>query len=130
MLRSPRIDNVVFFVGDLARTERFYADVVGLTVERQTPEDEGEASEGAWLIARIPGNLDLIFFEGEVRPGNSPILVFTLDEGGIDGVVDGLASAGATIVTPVSHAPGGWSADFTDPDGYVLSLYQTAAKPR
>ncbi|HMS03396.1 MAG TPA: VOC family protein [Gemmatimonadaceae bacterium] len=130
MLRSPRIDNVFFWVADLDRTERFYADVVGLTVERQQPTDEGEGSEGAWLIARIPGNLDLLFFEGEVRPGNSPILVFTLDDGGIDGVVDGLAAAGATIVTPVSHAPGGWSADFADPDGYVLSLYQTNSLPR
>lgn len=127
MLRSPRIDNVVFFVSDLARTERFYADVLGLTVERQTEDGEGGS---AWLIARIPGNLDLIFFEGEVRPGSSPILVFTLDEGGIDGVVDGLAAAGATIVTPVSHAPGGWSADFADPDGHVLSLYQVARLPR
>lgn len=125
MLRNPRIENVVFFVGDLTRTERFYADVVGLNVERQA-DDEGPAM----LIARIPGNLDLVFFEGEVRPGNSPILVFTLDEGGIDGVVDGLVKAGVSIVTPVSHAPGGWSADFADPDGYVLSLYQVERLPR
>ena len=130
MLRNPRIENVVFFVSDIERTERFYADVVGLTVERQAPDGDGDGEGAPFLIASIPGNLDLIFFEGEVRPGNSPILVFTLDEGGIDGVVDGLVAAGATIVTPVSHAPGGWSADFADPDGYVLSLYQTAQLPR
>jgi len=125
MLRNPRIDNVVFMVADLARTERFYADVIGLTVERQADDDDPPM-----LIARIPGNLDLLFFEGEVRAGNSPILVFTLAEGGIDGVVDGLAAAGATIVTPVSHSPGGWSADFADPDGYLLSVYQVARLPR
>ena len=28
--------------------------------------------------------MDLIFFHGEVRPGNSPILVFDLADGGID----------------------------------------------
>jgi predicted enzyme related to lactoylglutathione lyase len=126
MLRNLRIDNVVFMVADLARTERFYADVVGLSVERQQDDGDGPPM----LIARIPGNIDLIFFEGEVRPGNSPILVFTLDAGGIDGVVDGLVAAGVTIVTPVSHAPGGWSADFTDCDGYLLSLYQEARLPR
>jgi predicted enzyme related to lactoylglutathione lyase len=65
-----------------------------------------------------------------MRPGNSPILVFTLADGGIDGVVSDLVAAGATIVTPVRHAPGGWSADFADPDGYTLSLYQTAQLPR
>lgn len=126
MLRSVRIDNVVFTVADLVRTERFYADVVGLTVERQADDGDGPSM----LIARIPGNLDLIFFEGEVKPGNSPILVFTLAEGGIDGVVDELVAAGATIVTPVSHAPGGWSADFSDPDGYLLSVYQEARLAR
>lgn len=127
MLRSPRIDNVVFFVADLERTERFYADVLGVTIVRQTDEGEGGAS---MLIAHLENSLDLVFFEGEVRPGNSPILVFTLAEGGIDGVVDGLVAAGVSIVTPVSHAPGGWSADFADPDGYTLSLYQTAERPR
>ena len=130
MLRSPRIDNVVFFVSDLARTQHFYAEVVGLAVTRQEPEPDEDGASGPFLIAHIPGNIDLLFFQGEVRPGNSPILVFTLGEGGIDGIVDGLASAGSTIVTPVSHAPGGWSADFTDPDGYVLSLYQSAELPR
>lgn len=126
MLRNPRIDNVVFFVADLARTERFYAEVLGLSVERQADDGDGPPM----AIAKIPGNLDLIFFEGEVRAGNSPILVFTLDAGGIDGIVDGLTAAGVSIVTPVSHAPGGWSADFADPDGYVLSLYQVENVPR
>jgi glyoxylase I family protein len=126
MLRNLRIDNVVFMVADLARTERFYAEVVGLAVERQVDDGDGPPM----LIARIPGNIDLLFFEGEARAGNSPILVFTLDAGGIDGVVDGLVAAGATIVTPVSHAPGGWSADFADPDGYLLSVYQEARLPR
>ena len=35
-----------------------------------------------------------------------------------------------TIVTPVSHAPGGWSAEFADADGHVLSMYQTEDVPR
>jgi predicted enzyme related to lactoylglutathione lyase len=126
MLRNLRIENVVFTVSDLARTERFYSEVVGLAVERQADDGDGPPM----LIARIPGNLDLVFFEGEARAGNSPILVFTLEEGGIDRVVDGLVAAGATIVTPVSHAPGGWSADFADPDGYVLSVYQVERLPR
>ncbi len=77
-----------------------------------------------------PGNVDLIFFFGEVRPGNSPILVFDLADGGIDGVVSQLAAAGTNIVTPVSHAPGGWSAEFSDPDGYMFSVYQTEQQPR
>jgi len=65
-----------------------------------------------------------------VRAGNSPIVVFDLQRGGIDAVVAELAAAGTTIITPVSHAPGGWSSEFADPDGYTLSLYQSESQPR
>ncbi|MBX3131895.1 MAG: VOC family protein [Gemmatimonadaceae bacterium] len=126
MIPSPRIGNLFFYVSDIDRTERFYRDVIGLNIERMPDDGEGRP----WLNAPIPGNVDLIFFFGEVRPGNSPIVVFDLREGGIDGAVQRLASAGTKIITPVSHAPGGWSAEFADPDGYVLSMYQTAEQPR
>ena len=77
------------------------------------------------------GGISLVFFQMEGKRGDSPVIVFNLDEGGIDGIVEGLASKGVTIVTPVSHAPdGGWTADFTDPDGHTLSLYQEADKAR
>jgi glyoxylase I family protein len=126
MIPSPRIGNLFFYVSDVDRTERFYRDVIGLQIERMPDDGQGRP----WLNAVIPGNIDLIFFHGEVRPGNSPIVVFDLAGGGIDGIVAQLAAAGASIVTPVSHAPGGWSAEFADPDGYTLSMYQSEAKPR
>ena len=53
-----------------------------------------------------------------------------LDDGGIDTLTQRLAEKGVTIVLPVSHAPGGWSSDFLDPDGHMLAYYQTAEKPR
>ncbi|MET3897785.1 putative enzyme related to lactoylglutathione lyase [Devosia sp. UYZn731] len=62
--------------------------------------------------------------------GNTPALIFTVDEGGIDDIVAGLATKGVTIVTPVSEAPGGWSADFLDPDGFGLGLWQSGELPR
>ncbi len=126
MIPSPRISNIFFYVSDIDRTERFYRDVIGLHLERMPDDGSGRP----WLIAPIPGNTDLLFFHGEPRPGNSPLPVFDLAEGGIDGVVAALAEAGTPIVTPVSHAPGGWSAEFTDPDGYMWSMYQPEEKPR
>jgi predicted enzyme related to lactoylglutathione lyase len=67
----------------------------------------------------------------EGNRGNTPALIFDIsDEGGIDDVVAALVEKGVTIVTPVSEAPGGWSADFLDPDGFGLGLYQSEAKPR
>jgi len=126
MIPSPRIGTIFFYVSDIDRTERFYRDVIGLEVERMPDDGSGHP----WLNAPIPGNTDLIFFRGEVRVGNSPMLVFGLEEGGVDALIDGLAAAGTTIVTPVSHAPGGWSAEFADPDGHVFSVYQSEDQPR
>jgi hypothetical protein len=87
-------------------------------------EGDGEG-EGDWLIASTVNGVDLIFFVMESHPGNSPIIVFEIAEGGIDDVVSTLADKGVTIVTPVSHAPGGWSSEFADPDGHVISMYQS-----
>jgi glyoxylase I family protein len=62
--------------------------------------------------------------------GNSPAVIFTVDEGGIDDIVAGLAEKGVTIVTPVSEAPGGWSADVLDPDGFSIGFWQSGDLPR
>ena len=56
--------------------------------------------------------------------------MFDIAEGGIDDIVAALVAKGVTIVTPVSEAPGGWSADFLDPDGFGLGLWQSEEFPR
>ena len=126
MLKDLQIGTIVFYVADIERTNTFYRDVIGLDVHNMG--DDGSGND--WLMASTSGGVDLIFFRNDAKPGGSPVVVFSLAEGGIDKIAEGLAEKGATIVTPVSHAPGGWSADFADPDGHVLSLYQTADVPR
>lgn len=126
MLSKTRIGNICYYVSDIDRTEAFYSNVLGLDVQRMG--DDGAGND--WLMASVENNVDLIFFVAESSPGNTPIVVFDLAEGGIDDIVGGLAEKGATIVTPVSHAPGGWSAEFADPDGHILSVYQPAEAPR
>ena len=127
MLKQCKVGAVVYYVKDLNRTQRFWSETMGFDTERM---GEGEGESGEMLMVKTANGVDLIFFELESRPGNSPVIVFDLAEGGIDAAVAGLAKAGVTIVTPVSHAPGGWSADFADPDGHVLSMYQSEALPR
>ena len=126
MFGKVRIGAVCFYVSHIARTEAFYRDVLGLQVMNMG--DDGSGND--WLQANTEGGLDLIFFQAECKPGNSPILVFDLADGGIDTAVAALAEKGATIVTPVSPAPGGWSAEFADPDGHMISMYQTEEAPR
>jgi predicted enzyme related to lactoylglutathione lyase len=125
MLAKTKLGAISYYVKDLDRTERFWRDTLGFAADR-IPDGDGPG----FMMLKTANGIDLVFFEQEPKPGNSPIVVFELEEGGIDGVVAGLAKAGVTIVTPVSHAPGGWTADFADPDGHAISLYQSGEKSR
>lgn len=126
MLATCRLGAVCYYVSDVDSTEAFYRDVLGLAVQRM--DDDGNSNP--WLTATTANGVELLFFKQESRPGNTPIVVFEIPEGGIDDMVSELAGKGVTIVTPVSEAPGGWSAEFKDPQGHVLSMFQSASKPR
>lgn len=124
MLPKPHRASIVFYVQDIARTEAFYRDTLGLELTRL------EGAEPFWLQGRLDQGLEVLFFQLDGVRGNTPALIFDLAEGGIDDVVAALVEKGVTIVTPVSEAVGGWSADFLDPDGFGLGLYQSGDKPR
>lgn len=124
MIPKPHRASIVFYVADIARTEAFYNDTLGIALSRM------EGAEPFWLSGQLDQGLEVIFFEMDGVRGNTPALIFDIAEGGIDDIVAALVEKGVTIVTPVSEAPGGWSADFLDPDGFGLGLYQSADKPR
>jgi predicted enzyme related to lactoylglutathione lyase len=121
---KPTTASIVFYVSDIRRTEQFYNDTLDLGLERR------EGAEPFWLTGSLAGGLELVFFEMDGVRGNTPALVFDVTEGGIDDIVAELPAKGVTIVTPVSEAPGGWSADFLDPDGFGLGLWQSGDLPR
>lgn len=110
---------IIFLVSDLERTRKFYQDALGLELERQ---------EG-FLLGKLPGS-ELLFFQGEPKPGNSPQVVFGLERGGIDTLAEHLVKQGVQVLTPVSEAPGGWSLEFSDPDDHKLASFQYGALPR
>ncbi|MFT3939332.1 VOC family protein [Rhodopseudomonas sp.] len=116
---------IIFNVADIERTRAFYAEHIGIEFERYDEEDGS-----AYLMTKIGQEVDLMVFKGDPKPGNTPNVVFGLGDGGIDTLVERLATAGVEIVTPVSEAPGGWFADFRDPDGQTISFYQSAEMPR
>ena len=126
MFGKTRIGTICYYVKDTGRSEVFYRDVLGLEVANMG--DDGSGND--WLLANTAGGVELVFFQQDSRPGNTPIIVFDIADGGIDDVVTALAEKGATIVTPVSESPGGWSAEFVDPDGHILSMYQADHLPR
>jgi predicted enzyme related to lactoylglutathione lyase len=123
MLSQSKIGAIVFFVADLARSLRFYRDTLGLDANAV------DGDEGPFGIAQL-GDITLVFIARPSTPGDSPVVVFSVD-GGIDDYAELLATRGAEIVVPVSACPdGGLSVDFVDPDRNVLSVYQPAGAPR
>ena len=124
MIPKPHRASIVFYVADIVRTEAFYTETLGIELTRQ------DGPEPFFLQGELDQGLSLVFFQMEAQRGSTPAIVFELPEGGIDDVVAALVDKGVTIVTPVSEAPGGWSADFLDPDGFGLGLWQPEDKPR
>lgn len=123
MLAHARVGAIVFFVHDLARTQSFYRDTLGLAVDPQDSHD------GPYAEARV-GDLTLVFIVRPSQAGDSPIVVFDIGRG-IDEYAETLAAKGVEIVVPVSECPdGGLSVDFVDPDRNLLSLYQPPDMPR
>jgi predicted enzyme related to lactoylglutathione lyase len=121
MLTKTRIGAVVYIVRDLNKTRHFYGEVLDLPIETVKGHD------GDFLAAQA-GEISLVFFQGNDKPGRTPIVVFTLEEEDIHALVDRLAERGVEIIAPVQDAPdGGLTADFLDPDGHVLSVYKTRA---
>lgn len=110
---------IIFLVADLERTRKFYRDALGLTLE----EKEG------FLLCKLPGS-ELVFFQGEPKPGTSPQVVFGLEAGGIDSLAERLVTQGVQVLTPVSEAPEGWSFEFVDPDDHKLACFQYGSLPR
>ena len=128
MLNEPKIGAIVFYVKDIKRAEAFYRDVLGLRTKVMPPAADPDHAY-PWMMTDV-GDTSLIFFQRPEKPGKTPIVVFTLEKGGIDNLVEQLAKRGVEIVLPVSEAPGGWTSDFRDPDGHVLSFYQSNKSPR
>ncbi|GGG78406.1 glyoxalase [Parapedobacter pyrenivorans] len=115
---------IVFNVSDINRTERFYRDILGIETERQPGGGEPD-----WLMAKLSSDVELMFFQGKEEIGRSPVVVFELEEGYMESVLEKLAKEGVEIATPVTEAPGGWSADFLDPDGHPIAFYQSGDLP-
>ncbi|MEX2963741.1 VOC family protein [Microbulbifer sp. TYP-18] len=122
MLQNSHIGAVVFFVSDLDSTRQFYEGTLGLETS-WIAAAEGE-EDGSHLLAHI-GDAVLVFFKGEEKPARTPIIVFSTGDNDIHRMVEQLVACNVEIIAPVQHAPdGGLTADFADPDGHILSLYQ------
>ncbi|AWL11797.1 hypothetical protein HMF8227_01319 [Saliniradius amylolyticus] len=119
MLNNPEIGAAVFSVKNLKRTRHFYEGILGLEAELTS------GHEYPYLVVNTR-HMVLVFIEGQEKSCRTPVLVFNIDGHDIYELVEELVKHDVQIIEPVQPAPdGGLTADFQDPDGYVLSFYHS-----
>jgi catechol 2,3-dioxygenase-like lactoylglutathione lyase family enzyme len=110
------IYEVAIKVHDLARSEAFYRDVLGL--------EEGLRDEPRrWLFLRAGGSAGMIVLQEDQGEWPQQHFAFTADASEIDRAAEQLHARGVSTVGPMVHD---WipakSLYFSDPDGHDLEL--------
>ena len=116
MLPIRGLYEIAIRVRDLAKSEAFYRDVLGLEFGLR---DEGRR----WLFLRAGGDAGVVVLQEDREAWAPQHLAFTVTERDMEGAVAALRERGVAVEGPVYHA---WmpakSAYFSDPDGHALEL--------
>lgn len=110
-------------VSDQAAAKRFYVEVLGFEVVRDSPF----TPDARWIeLAPAPGSaaIALVTWFASSPPGSLQGTVLRCSD--IDGDLERLNSAGVAFSGPIQEAPWGRYATFTDPDGNGWVLQQNA----
>jgi predicted enzyme related to lactoylglutathione lyase len=111
-----RINVVWLYVRDMERSTAFYRDVLGIPLQ----------GDGDWVEATFPDGVRFALHEahGDVSPGTVNVDFEVAD---IDDAIGRLRAAGVEVGA-ITREPFGCFAQFSDPDGYVLELFQPSTK--
>ncbi len=106
----------LYYVNDMAKAVQYYKEVLQWTPEVESPEwTEFPLGNGHRLCLHAAG-------EGQVSPGYG-ILITQVRE--IEQVVAELKRRGVEFVKDIQNVcDNGFSADFRDPSGNLISLYE------
>ncbi len=110
-----KVSHVWLYVKDTSQSIRFYSDILGFKLV-------AKFADGALLDA---GGV-LIGLHREVLDRKSPHCGNTiiLETGDVERSFKELSEKGVKFATPVRQEDYGIVADFRDPDGYILELWQ------
>ena len=125
----PRLDHVVIAVTEWERSNRFYADVLGVeVVEISRGRYAYRLADGQQLNVHGPGSSPVPRAVDPVRPGNSDLCFVW--EGTAEEAVAHLLAHGVDVeLGPAKRNGGdgdGTSVYFRDPDGSLLELISYA----
>ena len=114
---TPKVSHVWLYVKDMSQSIRFYSDILGFKIVARFP-DGALLDTGGVLIGLHREVLD----RKSHHCGNTIIL----ETGDVEKSFKELSGKGVRFATPVRREDYGIGADFRDPDGYILELWQPA----
>ncbi len=116
MLPIHGLFEVAIRVKDLARSEVFYRETLGLEVGLR---DEGRR----WLFLKVGGQAGVVVLQEDKGDWPTQHVAFAVDEAEIEASARDLARQGVVVEGPVYHEwMGAKSIYFSDPDGHDLEL--------
>src|SRR5215510_7347637 len=118
---------VILYVSDVAKSRKFYTDVIGLPVD--------EAQSGPEFVVLHPSEGSLLALEDiKISPeskrqaGRSAEIGFMVEN--TDAVWKRWKERGVEMVTEIEDKPFGRTFTAKDPDGYCLTPYQPVKMPQ
>ena len=114
---------ITIFCSDLARTRTFYADRLGVTIDRSDEEGFWAAREGLELRVESGARPRLrgkTFFE------EAGVLV-RIETDDFDGFLGDIVGRGVQLMGRVQESDAGRFAGFVDPDGNLFELIEGVA---
>ena len=114
--KGLRISHIWLYSKNTDKSIRFYKDVLGFQVVETFPD--GALLQGGRILLGIHRE------EGDRKshPGGTLLVLHTTD---IKGSFEELERRGVRFLKPeILKAPFGQVADFSDPDGYLLEIWQ------
>jgi len=123
MLPIRGLYEVAIRVADLAKSEVFYREILGLDVCRR---DERRR----WLFLRAGGQAGMVVLQEDSGPWPTQHFAFAIDEGDLVSAAASLQKRGVVLHGPVHHD---WMSAkavyFSDPDGHELEICALVQKP-
>jgi catechol-2,3-dioxygenase len=116
MVQVRGVYEVAIRVRDLARSESFYRNLLGLSLG---PRDE----ERHWVFLRVGDQTAMIVLQEDRGDWPAQHFAFTVDEHHLDDAAALLREQGVNVRGPVDHDRGpSRSLYFDDPDGHSIEL--------
>ncbi len=120
-----QLAHVCIYSSDLAQTEAFYCDLLGLKVKFRFLKD---GALFGYYFEVAPGQFIEVFRRQDASHGTPPIGHFCLEVADLRALRQRILDAGVTVTEPKLGADRSWQMWVKDPDGTSIEFHEYTAE--